>query len=172
MVKVGSRRWVGGVLVGVAVVAAGCADEEILRPPSAEVVEDYYQVQGGVEARIVDGDVAEITVTQSARDLRRGGRLWAKVGPYIVLFSDDTRRLIKDHPGVRGVRITTHSSNGDAVASAFLHRNGLNDLEWKRALNVAGKARRDGTRKPTLLEDLVDWGEEHTEFEYSAKYID
>lgn len=60
---------------------------------------------------------------------------------------------------------------GDAtVASALLVRGELSDLQWRRALNIAGQARRDGTSRMTLLEDLVRWGEDHTQYEYNDRY--
>ena len=37
-------------------------------------------------------------------------------------------------------------------------------------MNIAGHARRDGTDRVTLLEDLVRWGEHHTTFEYNERY--
>ena len=56
------------------------------------------------------------------------------------------------------------------VASALLSRGELSDLLWRRSLNIAGQARRDGTNRMTLLEDLVRWGEDHTEYEYNERY--
>ena len=56
------------------------------------------------------------------------------------------------------------------VVSALLHRAELSGTLWRRSMNIAGQARRDGTRRVTLLEGLVDWGEAHTEFEYNSRY--
>ena len=116
------------------------------------------------------GIVAEVTVIQSAAQLRRGGSLWARVGPYIYLFSDATRALMTDYPGLAAVRVITTTGGGTEVARATLLAGRLNALTWRRALNVAGLARRDGTERLTLLEDLVQWGEDHTEFEYNERY--
>jgi hypothetical protein len=52
----------------------------------------------------------------------------------------------------------------------LLTRDELSGVLWRRSLNIAGQARRDGTERPALLEDLIRWGEEHTEYEYSARY--
>jgi hypothetical protein len=136
--------------------------------PTAAEVESYYEYEDDLEAEIV-GNVAVITVEQSAMQIRRGGRLWAKVGPYIFLFTEETRQLFEDFPGLAGVRVNTRV--GDAqVATALLAREDMPDILWRRSLNIAGKARRDGTRQMTLLEDLVEWGESHTEYEYNERF--
>jgi hypothetical protein len=56
------------------------------------------------------------------------------------------------------------------VATALLARGELTDVLWRRSLNIAGQARRDGTERITLLENLIDWGEDHSEFEYNERY--
>ncbi len=127
-----------------------------------------YETAGGVDAEVA-GNVATIRVAQDPQQLRRGGALWAKVGPYVFLFSEETRRLFEDFPGLAGVRVVTRVG-GAEVASALLARDELTDVLWRRGLNIAGRARRDGTGRVTLLEDLVDWGESHTEFEYSSRF--
>jgi hypothetical protein len=137
--------------------------------PSSSQVEEAYIYPGGLSSEI-SGNVAEITITQSARDLRRGGTLWAKVGPYVLLFSEETENLFRDYPGLAGVRVITVSSDGNEVARALLARDELNGITWRRARNISGLARRDGTRRPSLLEDLVEWGEDHTEFNYDPRY--
>jgi hypothetical protein len=92
------------------------------------------------------------------------------VGPYIYLFTEETQRLFQDFPGLAGVRVVTRTAGGVAVANAMLRRDELSGVLWRRSLNIAGQARRDGTERPGLLEDLIRWGEEHTEFEYSESY--
>ena len=101
--------------------------------------------------------------------LRRGGSLWAKVGPYIFVFSDETHQLFQDYAGLAGVRVVT-TVGGVRVASVLLARETLSDVLWRRSLNIAGKARRDGTEQVTLLQDLVRWGEDRTEYEYNPRY--
>lgn len=156
------------VVVGAAL-AAACLESPELRLPTADEVESYYSsvTDLSVEMR---GNLAEITVVQSANQLRRGGSLWARVGPYIYLFSEETQRLFQDFPGLAGVRVVTQTAGGVAVARAMLTRDELPEILWRRGLNIAGQARRDGTERPALLEDLIEWGEEHTEFEYSETY--
>ncbi len=150
-----------------AFVACGPQTEAVM--PSAAEVAAYYSYEGGVKAAL-NGNVAEITVAQPANQLRRGGALWAKVGPYILLFSDETRHLLDENPAVAGVRIITTVAGGPEVARALVSRTELSDLQWRRALNIAGRARKEGTERPTLLEDLVRWGEEHTEYEYNRRF--
>ncbi len=70
-----------------------------------------------------------------------------------------------------GVRVITRTHDDTEVARAFLHRESLNELTWRRAKNIAGKARVEGTRRPVLLEELVEWGEDHTDFEYNKEFI-
>jgi len=148
---------------------AACEPED-LSVPTAEQVAAAYQYAGSLEAEL-SGNVAVVTVVQPYDQLRRGGTLWAKLGPYIVLFSEATRDLFVEHPGLAAVRVVTTTSGGQEVARATLLRDGLNELTWRRALNLAGHARRDGTTRLTALEDLIEWGEEHTEFAYDPRYI-
>ena len=150
--------------------AGACIERPELVVPTAAEVEGYYASVAdlGVE---MSGNVAVITVVQSANQLRRGGSLWAKVGPYIYLFSEETRQLLEDFQGLAAVRVATRTAGGSEVAHAMLTRDELSDVLWRRSLNIAGQARRDGTDRPALLEDLIRWGEDHTEYEYSARYI-
>lgn len=147
---------------------AGCASPQDTELPSADEVAAYYEYESDLTAEVV-GNVASLTVGQDPQQLRRGGSLWAKVGPYVFLFTEETQRLFDDYPGVAAVRVTTVVGESH-VATALLPRDALNDLTWRRALNIAGKARRDGTERVTLLEDLVEWGEAHTDFEYSSRF--
>jgi hypothetical protein len=156
------------LLVGCGVLG-GC-EEPDLTLPSAEQVESYYQYEGELSVEM-SGNVAEITIRQSGTQLRRGGRLWAMVGPYVLLFSEPTRQLITDFGGLGGVRVITTAPGGHEVARALLPRDALNELTWRRALNIAGIARRDGTEQPSRLEALVQWGQDHTEFEYNPRYV-
>lgn len=163
------RAGIPRILVALLVVAAGCEGEPSSpKLPTAEEVASSYEYGAELRARI-DGNVAGITVQQSADQLRRGGTLWAKVGPYVFLFTEETRRLFEAYPGLAGVRVTTKVGRAE-VASALLTRGELPDILWRRSLNIAGKARRDGTDRMTLLEDLVEWGEDHTEFTYNERY--
>ena len=152
----------------VALLAAACQPVS-LALPSAESVESYYDYDSGLDAEIA-GNVATISVTQAAEQIRRGGALWAKVGPYVFLFTEETHQLFQDYPGLAGVRVVTRVGESE-VARALLRRDELSEILWRRSKNIAGQARREGTHRVTLLEDLVDWGEAHTEFEYNGRFI-
>jgi len=149
---------------------AACRAEPELRVPGGPEVEAAYEYRGTLEAT-VEGGTAEIRIVQPGDQLRRGGALWAKVGPYVLLFSEETRDLFRAFGGLEAVRVVTENEAGREVARAHLHRDVLNELTWRRALNVAGKARKSGTERPSLLEDLVVWGEEHTDFRYSEAFV-
>lgn len=136
--------------------------------PSTDVVEAAYEFGGAIEAEIV-GNVAVLQVSQEAQQLRRGGSLWAKVGPYIFLFSEETRQLFVEYEGLAAVRVITTVGETE-VANAILAADDLTDVLWRRSLNISGLARRDGTERMTLLEDLVDWGESHTDFTYNERF--
>lgn len=163
-----SRRMLGFACLAMAGALWGC-EEVDLTVPDAEQVEAAYTYTGRLSA-FINGNVAEVTIVQPDRHLRRGGTLWAKVGPYILLFSEETKTLFLDYPGLAGVRTITVSQGGTEVARALLTRDELNDITWKRAHYVSGLARRDGTKRPALLEDLVNWGEDHTEFSYNPVF--
>ncbi len=148
----------------------GCEKGDLAIPSDSEAGA-HYASSSALTVR-VSGNVVELTVDQPIRQVRRGGSLWAKVGPYIYLFSSETESLLRRYPGVSGVRVITRTGGDNAeVARAFLHRDSLNELTWRRARNIAGKARTEGTRRPVLLEDLVEWGQDHTDFDYSKEYV-
>lgn len=159
------------VLVGVlAALSSGCEPPDLTLPSESEM-QTYYTAAAGADVTL-SGNVVELRVPQSQRDVRRGGPLWAKVGPYIYLFTDDTQALLRDFSGLAGVRVITHTDGGGTeLARAMITRDGLTDILWRRSLNIAGRARRDGTTRPSLLEALVIWGEDHTEFKYNPRYV-
>ena len=156
-------------------VVAGCdqimPQREDLTLPSAESVAAVYQ-RHGIDANVtLSGNVVEIRVFQPAAQLTRGGSLWARVGPYIYTFSPATREVFDTWAGVSAVRaITSNAADGAEVARALLTRDQLNDITWRRALNVLGTALQEGTRRPAALEALVAWGEANTEYEYHPDY--
>jgi hypothetical protein len=154
----------------VALALLGCEEPVELTLPTTEQVEAAYASAAELEEVGLSGNVAHIVIRQSPDQLRRGGSLWARVGPYIYLFSDETRQLLEGYDGLAGVRVTTRTSGGTQVATALLARGELTDVLWRRSLNIAGQARRDGTERITLLENLIDWGEDHSEFEYNERY--
>jgi hypothetical protein len=154
----------------VAVTAAACERPPAKPIPDAGTVAGYYSYEGELEARI-SGNVAEVVATQPAVQLERGGSLWARVGPYFFLFTEATYQLLEDYPGLAGVRVVTRVEGGGEAARALLLRSSLTGVQWRRALNIAGHARVEGTDRPGLLEQLVRWGEDHTEFTYSPRYV-
>lgn len=163
------RPLAGLALLFLAAVSGGaCAPQEELPVPDADQVSGYYEITSDFSVQM-DGNVAEITVQQSPTQLRRGGSLWARMTPYMYLFTGATQQLFVDYPGLAGIRLVTRAGDTE-VARVTLARNALNELTWRRTLNIAGKARRDGGSRLTLLEDLIQWGEDHTEFEYNTRY--
>ena len=166
-------RWPSAMLVALlpVLLATACEPPPDLTLPTAEQAESYYQSVGDLQDVEVNGNVVVVVVRQPAEQLRRGGSLWAKVGPYIYLFSDETQRLFQDFNGLAAVRVITETGNGTTVANALLARDALTDVLWRRSLNIAGQARRDGTQRITLIEDLIRWGEDHTTFEYNQRYV-
>lgn len=165
------RRLHGAVLptfvLALAALSAAC-EQETLVVPTADEVAEYYQASAEMSFDM-SGNVAEITVAQDRRQLRRGGTIWARMTPYMYLFSPGTEQLFMDYNGLAAVRIVTMAGN-DEVARVTLGRTDLNELTWRRTLNISGRARRDGAEQLTLLEDLIRWGEDHTEFEYNERY--
>ena len=160
-----ARRTVFAVVV---CVSGACQEPVDLAVPTPSEVNEYYTYEGALSAEVM-GNVVTVSVAQDPQLIRRGGSLWAKVGPYIFVFSEETHQLFQDYPGLAGVRFVT-TVGGAQVASALLARETLSDVLWRRSLNIAGKARRDGTERVTLLQDLVRWGEDRTEYQYNPRY--
>ncbi len=166
-----NRRSIINVLAMSLILAPLACEEANLALPSESEAGAHYANSSDLSVR-VSGNVVELMVDQPLRHVRRGGSLWAKVGPYIYLFTDETESLLREYPGVSGVRVITRTGRSNAeVARAFLHRNSLNELTWRRARNIAGRARTEGTRRPVLLEELVQWGQAHTDFGYSQEFV-
>lgn len=160
-----------GFVVFLLLVPSGCDTSEPDLPiPSAEEIRGHYEYAGDLSVEI-SGNVAQVTVGYDPEDFQRGGDLWAKAFPYIFLFSPATRDAFEAHDGLGGVRVITEHPNGDIVAQALLERGTLTEVTWRRAVSISGQARRDGTERPARMQDLVRWGEDHTDFEYNPDYI-
>ncbi len=160
-----------GVGLGLLALSLGACEESDLTVPTQAQAQAYFAETPGITVE-VGGNVVTVNVNQPFQQLRRGGALWARVGPYVYLFSTSTEQLFSDFGGLAGVRVITRTgSRQERVATALLARNGLNEVTWRRARNIAGHARLEGTKRPSLLEALVQWGEDHTEFEYSARWV-
>lgn len=167
--QTGRRRTIGTALLAAAALAGACAQPD-LTVPTADEAASYYTIKADHSVDVT-GNVAEVVVEQSADHLRRGGTLWAKVGPYVYLFTEGTRDLFEDFPGLAAVRVVTRAPDGTEVARAILTRDTLNGLTWQRALNLSGHARLEGTEQPRRLEELIRWGEERTEHRYEEGYL-
>ena len=165
-----ARRFAAAVAVVAAVVSApGCSSEpEAPRLPTASELEGLYGDRAAVTR---EGNVVNVEVEQPARQLARGGRLWAKVGPYIYLFSPQTRELFASYSGLAAVRARTVNEAGDWIAQATLRHDALNPLTWDDARRVVARARQQGTDKPGYLEDLIRFGEEHADFRYNESFL-
>lgn len=160
-----------GLVLAVALLAstAGCGEPEpSLTLPTPADLEGLYGPSVQVD---LSGNVVDVRAVQPADQLRRGGAVWAKVGPYIYLFSPQTRDLFETYTGIGGVRVTTVDGRGRLVGRAILERGTLNSVTWKRAINLAGRARLEGTQRPSYILDLIEYGEETVEHEYGTTYV-
>lgn len=145
-----------------------CAPEPDLELPSASELEGLYGSRASLR---LNGNVVEVDVEQDPRQLERGGPLWARVGPYIYLFSPQTRDVFQQYSGVAAVRVRTRTPGGEEVARAMLHRDELSSLTWPDAIQRVARARKEGTERPGYLENLVEFGEDRTTHEYNARYV-
>lgn len=139
-------------------------------PPTGAVAEVYdrHGMRGTIA---IDGGTVEFTAVQDPDQLRRGGTLWARVGPYIYLFTPATREIFDTWDSVEAVRVVTRTPSDAEVARATLGRNRLSDVLWRRSLNILGRALQEGTERPRILEDLVRWGEQYTDYVYDPEYV-
>lgn len=162
-----------GTIVGVAaalLLVTGCGSGDgAPELPTASELEGLYGSRASVQ---LNGNVVDVRAEQSSDQLQRGGVLWAKVGPYIFLFSPQTRELFEEHPDVAAVRVRTLDSAGNRIAEATLRRDALNELTWNEAGRRVTRARTEGTEKPGLIEDLVQYGEELTTYSYNPAYTE
>jgi hypothetical protein len=167
---------IAGALACVAILAA-CDDarDYLSRvpagPPSADEITPYYDGHGGLLGVEMSGNVVELRVRQPYDQLHRGGSLWARVGPFVYLFTPATRQVFRDFPGVAAVRVVTVVADGSEVARAMLRRDALNDVRWRRSLNILGHALQEGHDNPRRLEELTDWGERYADFSYNPDFV-
>lgn len=147
--------------------AIGCTDRELELPEPAEL-QDLY---GPAAEVALDGNVVDVRVAQDPTHLQRGGPLWARAGPYIFLFSPQTREIFNEYDGVAAVRVRTFRGSGEElVAQATLLRDTMTTVAWARSREKVTRARQEGTEKPWYLEDLVRFGEDWAQHEYAARY--
>lgn len=166
-----ARRWTTPLAAAAALLLAGaaCQPEQELELPTASELEGTYGSRTDVS---LNGNVVVVEATQDPAQLRQGGDLWAKVGPYIYAFSPQTQEIFNRWNGVAAVRVRTVTPGGTEVARAQLRRDELTSVTWREAKSRVVRARKEGTQKPGYLEDLVDYGETHTEYRYSGEYVD
>ncbi|MCL7936838.1 MAG: hypothetical protein M8844_01665 [marine benthic group bacterium] len=155
-------------LLVAAPVLSGCAAEPGLTLPEESSLQGLYGENVQVSLK---GNVVDVVVGQPADQLRRGGATWAKVGPYIYLFSPQTRKLFEDYTGLGGVRVTTVDGRDRLVARALLPQGALNSVTWNKAIGLAGRARLEGTERPSYILELIDYGEELADHEYGSNYV-
>ena len=157
-----------GLLVVALTGASGCEAEPRRELPSDAALDSVYGERVDIS---LNGNVVELVLTQDSDQLSRGGSVWAKAGPYIYLFTPQTQELLQAYGGIGGVRVTTLDADGQFVARALLERGALNSVTWPRAINVAGRARVEGTQRPQTMVNLAEYGEEHTSYEYSQRHV-
>lgn len=166
-----SRFPIFPLLLGLALVAGACREPANLTLPTDEAAAGYYTSPAVREVEM-NGNVAVVTVVQRSDDLRRGGRLWAKMGPYIHIFSPATEQLMRDHPGLAGVRIRTVTTSDTEIASVLLERATLNDITWPAArAHVAHALTNEGAEQVRSIERLVQYGERRTTHEYNPAFL-
>jgi len=146
-------------------------ERQDLSLPTVDEATEVYSRHGVHGTTTLNGNVVELRVSQDARQLQRGGSLWARVGPYVYVFSPATKEVFEGWGGVAAVRAITVTTRGEEVARATLPRDALNEVTWRRTLNLLGTALRDGTERPSRLEELVEWGEEYTTHTYNPEYV-
>lgn len=157
------------LVAGVGLALAGCSTQKELELPTESEVEGTYGSRADVR---LNGNVVDVRVEQQRRQLRRGGELWARAGPYIYLFSPKTQELFRQYNGLAAVRVRTVTPDGEMIAQAMLRRDELTALTWPRAKRLLARAQKEGTKHPSYMADLVDYGEEHTEYEYNPRYVE
>lgn len=138
--------------------------------PTAAAADSLFESHGIRGTVAVHGNIVEVTTVQKPEQLQRGGALWAKVGPYIYLFSPATIDIFERYPGVAAVSSRT-SVAGAEVARVMLVRDTLRGADWALARKLLAQALREGTARPSRLEELVTFGERFTTYEYNPAYV-
>ena len=160
------RLSVGAALV-LALAAPGCqpsAHEPVL--PSPDSIASFFGAGTDVQ---LQGNVLEIRGRIDPAFLRRGGRIWARSGPYFYLFNVKVRDALKAYPDLAAVRAIAFGPQGRELARATVQRADLTEIEWEHGLKLASRAQTEGTENPRYIEDLIHWGEDHTEHAYAGK---
>jgi hypothetical protein len=160
------RRFQTIFLVAACVLAWGCEEPDAGQPglPDPQEVEEWFGEGTDVE---LEGNLLVVRGTIGTDYLQRGGRIWARSGPYFYLFNVKVQELMVAYPDLAGVRATAVAEDGRQLATALLRRNALNELRWDEALRRATLAQTQGTDNPRYVERLIQFGEDYTEYEYT-----
>ena len=157
--------WISWLVMS-ALLAGGCTSSDAREPllPESDSVAAWFGA--GTEVRL-SGNVVEIRGEIDPEYLRRGGEIWKRSGPYFYLFNVHIRDLLLAYPDLAAVRAIAVGPDGAELARAMLHRDELSEIQWKEALARASLAQTQGTDRPRLIEELIRYGEDHTEFRYA-----
>lgn len=157
------KRLVGTLVLGLALLGCGTAEREWVLPAPEEAAGWFGE---GTEARL-SGNVLELRGTVDPDFLRRGGRIWQRSGPYFYLFNVHVQALLRDYPDLAAVRAVALTEEGEELARATLLRGELSEIQWREALARTSLAQTQGTDNPRRIEELIRYGEDHTEFSYA-----
>ena len=138
--------------------------------PTAAEADSIFQAHGIHGTVAISGNVVEVSATQARDQLQRGGALWARVGPFIYVFSPATAELFTAYPGVAAVRARTLLDD-EEVARVQLVRDTLRGGDWQQARRLLAQALREGTARPSRLEALVRFGERFTTYDYNPAWV-
>ncbi|HET7273993.1 MAG TPA: hypothetical protein VFI91_02370 [Longimicrobiaceae bacterium] len=134
--------------------------------PDPAVAQEWF----GEDARVsLSGNVLELRGTIPAEFLRRGGSIWAESGPYFYIFNVKVQELLEQYPDLAGVRAIAYTEDGEEVARAMLRRDAITGGQFEHGVRLASRAQTEGTESPRRVEDLIQFGEEYTEYEYRER---
>ena len=163
---VGIRGWVAAAALATLTLGCSGGTEEPVMPAAAEVQSLY----GAAVEPEVSGNLVRLRVPMPT-GFERGGTLWARSGPYFYLFTTATRDIFATHPDVAAVEVVAVTEEGEEVARARLLSSTLNGITWPQAIAYASHAQAEGTQRPVLVDRLVRYAEERTEYTYNPEFI-
>lgn len=131
--------------------------------PAPETVSARYGEEASAQ---LSGNVLQVTVPLGD-ELLRGGSLWRRSGPFFYLFSPATRDLFVEYPDLAGIRVVATDAAGTELARATLRRDAFSEFQWREALSVSAVAQKEGTTRLRTIEELIYFGQDHTDFSYA-----